>query len=68
MTEGRFLEMITIMRIFLQDHPFSSYNFYAYGKESDIITQDVLYEGLGSSESERQARYRDYVLEERAYD
>lgn len=51
-----------------KDYPFSSYNFYACGIESDIITEDVLCQGMGSGKTERQAKYRDYVLEERAYD
>ncbi len=51
-----------------KDYSFSSYNFYAYGKESGIITRDILYEGLGLDDCTRQTRYRDYVLEERAYD
>jgi putative transposase len=51
-----------------KDYRFSSYKFYAYGEVSDIITQDIVYEGLGKSISERQGKYLDYVLEERAYD
>lgn len=51
-----------------KDYKFSSFNFYSYGHGSDIITKDVLYCALGSCLSDRQAEYRDYVLQERAYD
>jgi putative transposase len=51
-----------------KDYFFSSYNFYAHGLGSDIITQDVLYERLGHDEDTRQAKYREYALQERPYD
>lgn len=51
-----------------KDYKFSSFNFYSYGEESDIITDDMIYEGLSSDRAEKQKRYRDYVLGERAYD
>ena len=37
-------------------------------QKSDIITQDILFEGLGLDWDERRKRYRDYVQEERVYD
>ena len=51
-----------------KDYRFSSFKFYAYGEGSDIISQDIVYEGLSQDIYERQRKYRDYVLEERAYD
>lgn len=51
-----------------ESHAFSSYKFYVSGERSDIITEDILYQGLGSNGSERRQKYRDYVLQERPYD
>lgn len=51
-----------------KDYKFSSFNFYSYGKESEIITEDIVYKGLSSDRRERRIKYRDYVLEERTYD
>jgi len=51
-----------------KDYEFSSFKFYSCGMESDIITEDILYKDLGQDMHERQAKYRDYVFQERAYD
>lgn len=50
------------------EYVFSSYKFYSSDQKSGIITEDILYEGLGSNRHERQSKYRDYVSEDRAYD
>lgn len=50
------------------DYVFSSYNFYSSEQKSDIITTDILYKEISANKSERQLKYRDYVLRERAYD
>lgn len=68
---GRYIERNPVRAAIVRDpkdYRFSSYKVYAYGKESDIITQDIVYNGLADNTGERQRKYRDYVLEERAYD
>lgn len=68
---GRYIERNPVRANIVKDpkdYGFSSFKFYAYGEESDIITQDIVYKGLSQNIGERQRKYRDYVLEERAYD
>lgn len=68
---GRYIERNPVRAGIVEDpkdYAFSSYNFYAHGKESAIITEDILYKDLDSDKDRRQTKYRDYVLEERAYD
>ena len=51
-----------------EEYIFSSYKYYINDEKSNIITEDILYQWLGSCRSERQIKYRDYVLQDRAYD
>jgi putative transposase len=46
-----------------EDYPYSSYNFYAWGKKSDIITPDPLYLDSDSNIQKRQIQYRELVAE-----
>lgn len=49
------------------DYRWSSYHYYAYGKEDPLVTPAPSYLGLGGSEQERQAMYRrrvERILEE----
>jgi len=52
----------------LSDYKWSSYLYYAEGKENDIITENIMYSTLGNSEIERKKRYVGYLNEERAYE
>lgn len=52
----------------LSEYPYSSYNFYAYGKKDDIITINLLYETLAKSSNKRRRLYRDYILQPRPYE
>ena len=47
------------------DHPYSSYLFYATGKENALLTESPLYLNFGHSLTERRAAYRFYVCQER---
>ncbi len=42
----------------------SSYNYYAYGKENDLIDRDVYYGELGRNGKERQEEYRCLMLDD----
>lgn len=44
-----------------KDYPFSSYRYYAFGEQSEILTEDILYRDFGENPAERQRRYRHYV-------
>ncbi|MDD5692575.1 MAG: transposase [Candidatus Omnitrophica bacterium] len=53
----------------LSEYPFSSFLFYAKGKDNDIIiTKNPLYLDLAQTDTERQERYKEYVLQERPYE
>lgn len=52
----------------LKDYNWSSYLKYGYGRENVLITENVLYAGLGRSREERQEKYQDYVGPARAYE
>lgn len=41
-----------------ENYEFSSYHYYAFGKEDTLITQDPLYEGLDIKQKERQYAYQ----------
>ena len=47
-----------------EQYKFSSYHYYAFGKEDAIITQNPLYQALGIRQKQRQYAYRAIVAEE----
>ena len=52
----------------LSCYKWSSYVFYACGHRNDIITENVMFSGLGSNIAERQKVYQEYVLVDRTYE
>ncbi len=48
--------------------PYSSYSFYAIGRKNDLITESPAYLEIASESIQRQALYREYVNQERAYE
>jgi len=44
-------------------YPYSSYNYYAYGKEDVLVDRDVYYDELGRNDKERQNSYRRLMLD-----
>ena len=52
----------------LSHYKWSSYLYYAYGLKNDLITENPMYANLGHSAIERQKAYREYVLQDRAYE
>ncbi len=68
---GRYIERNPVRAGIVKDpakYEFSSFKFYSCGKKSGIITEDILYKGLGSDQNERRIKYREYILQERIYD
>jgi putative transposase len=51
----------------LRDYKWSSYSFYAYGKPSELITPNPLYESFCEGKDHLKA-YREYVLMPRMYE
>ncbi len=52
----------------LSQYHFSSYNFYAAGRNDNIITPNPLYEAMSRDISGRREAYKDYLLQDRPYD
>lgn len=50
------------------EYPWSSYGYYAYKKRDNLLTENVLFQGLGVTGEDRQAAYRHYVETPRAYE
>jgi len=46
----------------LEDWPWSSYQFYAFGKPDPIVDIDLEYLKLGATSEERQERYRKFIM------
>jgi len=48
----------------LKEYSLSSYNYYAQGKEDDLLTEDIFYQELGKNEKERQNNYQELIIGE----
>lgn len=65
---GRYIERNPMDAMLVKspaDHPYSSYLFYAEGKEDLLLTESPLYQNFGNSSLERRAAYRFYVCQKR---
>lgn len=64
---GRYIELNPV-RAGIVSHPsrypWSSYQFYAQGKQNKLLNTDPFYDELGSSTSQRRERYTQYIEEE----
>lgn len=68
---GRYIERNPLkakMAASLEHYPWSSYTYYAHGESNPLITENPLYQELGGIPKERQARYRDYLSQDRPYE
>jgi len=48
----------------LEDYPYSSYRHYVLGEENDLVTEDIIYSGLGNTVDQRQVRYMKMVIDD----
>ena len=48
---------------FPEQYPYSSYPYYAFGKDDPLLDKDPCYETLGKDDSQRQNEYRRLVLD-----
>ena len=63
---GRYIELNPVRASLAEDagaYPWSSYEFYARGRDSGLLTPNPLYELMGSAEAERRAAYQRFVSE-----
>lgn len=61
---GKYIELNPVRARLCQapeEYAFSSYMYYAYGKENELLDNDPFYVNLGKTPEERQARYRELV-------
>ena len=49
----------------LADYAYSSYLFYAEGKEGDLLTESPVFEQFGKNKEEQRTNYKFYVGQER---
>jgi putative transposase len=49
---------------FLREYKLSSYRYYAYGVEDELVDRDQYYEELGKNDNIRQQRYKELLLGE----
>jgi len=49
---------------FPEEYIFSSYMYYAYGKENELLHEDPFYADFGKTPQERQASYRELMTSE----
>ena len=48
----------------LKEYKLSSYRYYAYGMEDELVDRDQYYEELGENDNIRQQRYKELLLGE----
>ena len=46
-----------------QEYPYSSYNFYGFGREDGLIDEDPCYRGLGKDSKYRQSAYQRLITD-----
>ena len=66
---GRYIERNPVRAGIVQDsadYAWSSYRYYALGKEDSLVDKDDYYDTLGRNTEERRRRYRDFVATEDA--
>ncbi len=66
---GRYIERNPLKAKLVTDikhYPYTSYSFYAFGKNDCLVSESPLYSTIGKSNLERMAAYRFYVVHDRA--
>jgi putative transposase len=62
---GKYVELNPVRAGFVEDpgeYQYSSYGFYAEGRNNDLISEDMFYSELGKVGEERRRRYRELVV------
>ena len=63
---GRYIELNPVragMAVAPEDYKWSSYNFYAFGKDNALLKHSVEYIGLSENKNCRQKLYREFVMD-----
>ena len=64
---GKYIELNSLRAKIVdnpENYPFSSYNYYAFGKPNDLITKDIFYDEFGETKEEREINYRKLIINE----
>jgi len=64
---GKYIELNPVRANIVEnpeEYIWSSYSYYALGKESHLITRDIFYDELGKSDEDRQKIYTEMVVDE----
>ena len=62
---GKYIELNPVRAAIVkrpEDYPYSSYKYYAYGKEDKLLMKNILYNSLGKSMEQKQEEYRRFVM------
>ena len=68
---GRYIERNPVRAKLVKDTkdwPYTSFSFYAYGVNDEIIQTSPIYDSLGRNDEEKQKAYRDHVEIVRPYE
>ncbi|MDD5680358.1 MAG: transposase [Candidatus Omnitrophica bacterium] len=68
---ARYIERNPLRACIVKDlsaYPWSSYNYYAKGRENAIINRNICYDSFGRTEEERQREYIKYIETPRPYE
>ena len=68
---GRYIERNPIRSKLVKttaEWPYTSYSFYAYGQDNNLLSKSPMYLEMSSSDKKRQVLYQEYVNQDRAYD
>jgi len=64
---GKYIELNPARAGIVKDpdnYKYCSYSYYADGKEDNLITEDIFYDQLGKTPSERQENYKRMIIDE----
>jgi putative transposase len=62
---GKYIELNPVRAGIVQrpeDYRWSSYGYYAFGRDDALVSEDIFYEASGSNKSDRQKYYRDLII------
>ncbi len=63
---GKYIELNPVRANIVKDpndYLYSSYSYYAEGKEDKLLTEDFFYKGLGKDKEERQSNYKEMFVD-----
>lgn len=62
---GKYIELNCVRKGLVEkpeDYPYSSYQYYALGKNNPLITEDFFYESMGETLAQKQKAYQNLIV------